>query len=65
MFLEQMEGIGELVSHNVPLEERAKVYCACVTPVLLYAAETWALTERLEGLLASCDHRMLRYVSRV
>ena len=26
---------------------------------MLYAAETWALTERLEGLLASCDHRML------
>ena len=26
----------------------------------------WALMERvLEGLLASCDHRMLRYMSRV
>ena len=34
-------------------------------PVLLYAAETWELTERLEGLVASCDHRMLRYMSRV
>ena len=34
-------------------------------PSLLYAAETWALTERQEGLLASCDHRMLRYMSRV
>ena len=32
---------------------------------MLYAAETWALTERLEGLLAGCDHRMLRYMSRV
>ena len=54
-----------LVNHSIPLEERAKVYCACVRPVLLYAVETWALTERLEGLLASCDHRMLRYMSRV
>ena len=36
-----------------------------MTPELLYAAETWALTERLEGLLASCDHRMLRYMLRV
>ena len=27
--------------------------------------ETWALMERLEGLLASYDHRMLRYMSRV
>ena len=42
-----------------------KVYCAYVRPALLYAAETWALMERLEGLLASCDHRMLRYMSRV
>ena len=34
-------------------------------PALLYAAETWALTEKLEGLVASCDHRMLRFMSRV
>ena len=32
---------------------------------MLYVVETWALTERLKGLLASCDHRMLRYMSRV
>ena len=37
-----------LVNHSIPLEERAKVYCACVRPALVYAAETWALTERLE-----------------
>ena len=34
-------------------------------PALLYTAETWAQTESLEGLLASCDYRMLRYMSRV
>ena len=27
--------------------------------------ETWALTESREGLLASCDYRMLRYMARV
>ena len=54
-----------LVSHSISLEERVKVYCACVMPALLYAAETWTLTETLEGLLASCDHRMLRYMLRV
>ena len=54
-----------LVKHSLPLEERAKVYCACVRLALLYAAKTWALTERLEGLLVSCDHRMLKYVSRI
>ena len=37
----------------------------CARPAFLYAAETWALTERLEGLLASCDNRMLRYMSKV
>ena len=54
-----------LVNHSIPLEERAKVYYACARPALLYAVGTWALMERLEGLVASCDHRMLRYMSRV
>ena len=47
------------------LEERGKVYCACVRPVLLYAVETWALPERLEELRASCGYIMLRYMSSV
>ena len=34
-------------------------------PALLYPVETLTLMERLEGLLASCDHRMLRYMSTV
>ena len=38
-----------LVNHSIPLEETAEVYCACVKPTLLYAAETWELTERMEG----------------
>ena len=54
-----------IVNHSFPLKERTKVYFACVRPALLYGVETWALTERLEGLLTSCDHRMLRYMSRV
>ena len=33
-----------LVNHTIPLEERAKVYCACVRLALLYAVETWTLT---------------------
>ena len=59
------ELVSLLVNYSIQLEERTKVYCACVRPALLYAAETWALTERLEGLLASCDHSKLRYKSRV
>ena len=37
----------------------------CVTPALPYAAKNLVLTEKLDGLLASCDHRMLRYMLRV
>ena len=54
-----------LVNYGIPLKERAKICCARVRPALLYAAESWALLEILEGLLASCEHRMLRYMSRV
>ena len=53
------------VNHSIALVEREMVYCACVRPPLLYAAETWAPTEKVEGLLASCDHRMLRYMSKI
>ncbi len=30
--------------------------------VLLYGAETWAMTKQLEALLIRCDVRMLRYL---
>ena len=56
--------VSLLVNHSIPLEERAKVYCACERPALPYAEETWTLMVRLEGLLASYDHKMLRYMSR-
>ena len=32
-------------------------------PVLLYGAETWALTQQLENLLRSFDTRTLRYLT--
>ncbi len=30
--------------------------------VLLYGAETWAMTKQLEALMIPCDVRMLRYL---
>ena len=54
-----------LVSQNIPLVNWARVYCACVRLALLYAAETWVLTGKLEGLLVRCDHRVLRYMAKV
>ena len=32
---------------------------------MLHGGETWALTARLEGILLSCDRRMLRYMAGV
>jgi len=32
---------------------------------MLYGAETWALTWKLEDIVKSCDGRMLRYMARV
>ena len=51
-----------LINRGIPLRIRVDVFCSCVRPVLLYGAETWALTGRLEGLLRSCDYRMLRHM---
>jgi hypothetical protein len=54
-----------LVNSTIDLRTRGKVYEACVRPVLMYGSETWALTDRLLGVLRSCDRRMLRYMARV
>ena len=59
------ELVSLLVSQNLPLVNWARVYCACVRLVLLYAAETRVLTGKLEGLLVRCNQRMLRYVAKV
>ena len=49
-----------LCNRNVPIRRRSIVYQACIRSVMLYAAETWALTQRLEKVIQSCDRRMLR-----
>ena len=43
-----------LVNHSILLEKRAKVYCACVKPALLYAAETRGPTENEVEMVWSC-----------
>ena len=54
-----------LVSKNILLVNWARVYFPCVRQALLYAAETWVLAGKLEGLLVRCDHRMLRCMAKV
>ena len=52
-----------LVNRGIPPHHCGKVYEACISSVMLYGGgdEMWALTVRLEGILLSCDRRMLRY----
>ena len=55
--MDEVERKSALLSNrNLPLRSRAIVYQACIRSVLLYAAETWALS----GVVRSCDRRMLR-----
>ena len=54
-----------LRNRHVPLKCRGHVYSACIRPVLLYGAESWALTQHLAQQLRSFDRRMLRYMTGV
>merc|ERR1711888_70050 len=40
----------------------AHIYSACIRSVLLYGAESWPLTQRLEQCIQGCDRRMLRFL---
>ena len=54
-----------LVNRGVPLRHRARVYEACIRPVLLYGSETWPLTVGLREMIRTTDRRMLRYMAGV
>jgi len=50
---------------SIPLKIRGSFYESCVRSVMLYGAETWALTRTMKGILKSCDRRMLKYMARI
>ena len=53
--------LSSLLSNRaIPLKHRARAYNACIRSTMTYGAATWALTQREESLLQSCDRRMLR-----
>jgi len=54
-----------ITNRSIPFKIRGSVHESCVRSVMLYDAETWALTGKLEDILKSCDSRMLRYMARV
>ena len=56
---------GLLGMRCIPLKKRASVYDACIRSVLLYASETWPLTQSLENTIRSCDRRMIRHMAGV
>ena len=56
---------GLLCNKGIPLKNRAKVYAACIRSAMLYGAETWPLTKRLESTLVKSDRRMMRLMAGV
>ena len=40
-----------LIKKDIPLRHRGRVYDACVRSVLLYGAESWPMTERIQAIL--------------
>ena len=53
------------INKDIPLRHRGRAYDACVRSVLLYCAESWLMTERVQAILTNCDRRMLRYMGGV
>ena len=54
-----------LTNKAIPLRYRGRVYDACVRSVLLYGAEGWAMTDRVQSIVTGCDRRILRYMAGV
>ena len=49
------EILGLLLNKGIPLARMGMVFDACIRSVMLYGGETWALTNRLEGVLVGCS----------
>ncbi len=54
-----------LTNKAIPLGTRGRVNEVCVISVMLYGAEIWVMTERLENSLKSSDSRMLRCITGI
>ena len=51
-----------LSNKAILLKHRPRAYNAYIRSTMTYGAATWALTQREESLLQSCDRRMLRKI---
>ena len=53
--------LNSLLSNKaIQLKHHAKAINACIKSTMTYGAATWAITQREESLLHSCNRRMLR-----
>ena len=52
-----------LVRKDIPLHVRNSVYKACIRPVFLYGAETWAMTKESERQMDRAEMKMLRWMT--
>ena len=57
-----MEHKQELTGRHYSLNSRLKLFDAIVSPTILYGAECWTFTKRLENILQTTQRRMLRLV---
>ena len=51
-----------LRNRRIPLKKKTHLYTAFICSTLLYGAESWPLTQRLENSIQSCDRRMQRFM---
>ena len=54
-----------LCNRSVPLKDRVRLFDAVVTPCVLYASGTWAMTAAASQKLTTTRRRMLRWMVRI
>ena len=54
----------ELTSPKYPPRDRLKLFDATVTPSLLYASDTWTMTEEMRKELQTTQRRMMRMITQ-
>ena len=52
--------LSNIMRGNIPICLKRKVFNQCITPTIVYGAETWAMTTKLEKKIAAAQHNMER-----
>jgi len=54
-----------LTNRKVKLEVKRKLYLGCVRPIIMYASETWEMTNAMMERLRRVEMRMVRWMCGV